>query len=88
MAIIKGVPYEDTRHISKIEARTAATDALITCVKVSERLRARLALGKDLGAAQDLELFHEVQQLVDVELFHNIEKLQNYILQANKKGKR
>ncbi len=84
MAIIKGVPFEDSRHISKLEARNAARDAEIICIKISERIRARLSFGDGGGASQDLDLFREIQQLVDVELFHNVERLQNYILQAGK----
>lgn len=88
MPIIKGVPAEDFNHISKLEARNAATNALITCVKISEKIHARLSFGSVSGASQDVDLLRELQQLVDVDLYHNIERLQNYILQSGKKGKR
>ncbi len=85
MAIIKGVPVEDFNHISKTEARNAATNALITCVKISEKIHARLSFGSVSGSSQDVDLLQELQQLVDVDLYHNIERLQNYILQSGKK---
>lgn len=87
MSIIKGVPFEDVDHVSKLEARTAATNALITCVKVSEKIHARLSFGNP-NTSQAVDLLQELQQLVDIDLYHNIERLQNYILQSGKKGKR